>query len=309
MLEGLKLTMMSALRRQVPEGLDTPTQMTSGCRPDALAWTILALQSSGLSPGELRTARDQLGARQRPDGRLPVTPEHPEAYWPTPIAVLAWEQDPEFHAAQAKAVAFLLQNTGHHLPKQKDSPVFHDSSLKGWPWIHGSHSWVIPTALTVLALRIAGQEHHDRVAEARRLLLDRQLDNGGWNYGNTVVFGQQLHPMPESTGVALTSLAGIASPDEIAPSLAYLQSRVSTIRTPLSLSWSLLGLAAWGKNPPEAKHWLQECWQRQGRYGELDLGSISLLLIALTAPEGIFAIFPPLRRQEALNDHVPPHLS
>jgi hypothetical protein len=57
--------------------------------------------------------------------------------------------------------------------------------------------------------------------EAKRLLLNRQLSVGGWNYGNTMVFGQNLHPMMESTGVALNALAGIASREEITPSLAY----------------------------------------------------------------------------------------
>ena len=40
------------------------------------------------------------------------------------------------------------------------------------------------------------------------MMLDRQLPHGGWNYGNTYVFGRELRPMPESTGAALTGLAG-----------------------------------------------------------------------------------------------------
>jgi hypothetical protein len=297
MSDILKLTMVSALRRQVLDR-DTPSQMAGWCRPNALAWAILALQNSGLSLGELRSAREKLCAHQQPDGRLAVSPDHPEASWPTPIAVLAWEQDPEFRAAQAKAIAFLLKNAGYPIPAKKDSPFSHNTALKGWPWIDGTHSWVIPTAFTVLALRVTGQKNHARVAEALHLLLDRQLDNGGWNYGNTVVFRKKLLPMPESTGIALSALSGIASSSKVAPSLAYLKTRVASVRTPLSLSWSLLGLAAWGKKPPEAEVWLQECWQRQARYGEFDLVSISLLLIALTAPDGFISIFAPLRRQE-----------
>jgi hypothetical protein len=60
----------------------------------------------------------------------------------------------------------------------------------------------------VIALKATGHLQHDRVREGIRMMLDRQLPHGGWNYGNSVVFGRELRPMPESTGAALTGLAG-----------------------------------------------------------------------------------------------------
>ena len=220
-----------------------------------------------------------------------MSAEHPEAFWTTALAVLAWQQAPEFREAQARAVRFLLTTSGQHFAKSKDSPVGHDTSIKGWPWIGGTHSWVMPTALAIAALRVAGQGDQQRVEEAKRLLLDRQLADGGWNYGNTTVFGQKLHPMPESTGAALSALAGTVTPQEIAASLAYLKLRVAQVRTPLSLSWSLLGLGAWNERPPDAPEMIRECWQRQERYGEYNTCNLALLLLALEAPAGLLALF------------------
>ncbi len=260
-------------------------------RPDATAWAVLALQASGVEPGDLKPARARLAADQLPDGRIAVSSEHHQGYWPTPITVLAWEQAPDFREARSRAVTFLLENTGHHFPRTSDSAVGHDTAIQGWPWIAGTHSWVIPTAAAIMALRVAGQGDHERVKAARRLLLDRQLPEGGWNYGNTVVYGQKLHPMPESTGLALSALAGIARREELAPSLAYLKTRVTMVRTPLSLSWGLLGLGAWGQRPPAGEAWLEECWQRQERYGEYDISAVSLMLLALTTPGGILSLF------------------
>lgn len=260
-------------------------------RPDATAWAILALEASNDETGDMQSTRARLAADQQPDGRVSIDSEHPEAFWPTSLAVLAWNRAPEFREAQIKAIQFLLHTTGYHFHRESDAPFSHDSSVKGWPWIANTHSWVMPTSLAIIALKVAGLGDHERVQEAKRLLLDRQLPDGGWNYGNTKVFGQELHPMPETTGVALSALSGSVSREEITVSLKYLKIRVTQVRTPMSLSWGLLGLGAWGEEPAETATWLANCWQRQERYGTYDTEAISLMLIALSGPQGIFSLF------------------
>ena len=197
-------------------------QILFSSRPDATAWGILALKASGTKSADLARLRGRLLAAQQPDGRVSISPQHPEAWWPTPLAILAWHQEPEFWPAQVRAIQFLLKTTGEHSPKQKDAPFAHDPSLRGWPWIEGTHSWIIPSSMAVIALRTAGYADHARVREAIRLLLDRQLSLGGWNYGNTKVFGQELQPMVDNTGVALSALANSIPRPEIEPSLQYL---------------------------------------------------------------------------------------
>jgi hypothetical protein len=291
MNDGLKSTLLTALQQNTIVNGGYRSREAAGYRPDATAWAILALHVSGVLSRDLNPARACLAADQQADGRVSVSPDHPESYWPTCLAVLAWNQVPEFRGAQIQAVQFLLKTAGSHSPKEKDAPFAHDPSIRGWPWIEGTHSWVIPSSWAVIALKTAGYRAHERVQEASCLLLDRQLPRGGWNYGNTMVYGQELHPMVESTGAALSALAGIVPRQEIEPSLAYLKNRVAQVRTPLALSWSLLGLGAWDEEPVETLTWLEACWRQQERYGAYDTVALSLMILALTLPKGIPSLF------------------
>ena len=267
-------------------------------RPDATAWAILALQSSGVGPDELRSSRFRLAEDQQADGRLSFSPDHLEAFWPTSLAILAWNQVSKFQTARDKACEFLLKTTGRHFPKDENTPVAHDPSIRGWPWIADTHSWVIPTSLALIALKAAGYSRHERVVEGMHLLLDRQLPKGGWNYGNTEVYGQKLTPMVETTGVALQALANSIPRQEIDPSLRYLKQYLPKTVTPLSLSWGLLCLGSWYEGPPERESALAVCWHSQGRYGGYDTIDLSLLLLALCLPQGILSLFGPGNEKE-----------
>jgi hypothetical protein len=115
------------------------------------------------------------------------------------------------------------------------------------------------------------------------MILDRQLPHGGWNYGSTYIFGREHLPMPESTGAALTGLAGLVGRQKIAQSLAYLQGEADRLRTPISLGWTLLGLAAWELWPPNGLALVERCLANQSRYGEYDTSALSLLLLGALA--------------------------
>jgi hypothetical protein len=252
---------------------------------DPTAWGILALAACGGSPELLEQSRHLLMREQLPDGRLCVSRAHPASYWPTSLAILAWQDSKPCHEAQERAVRFLLETTGYHFPRTSDVPSAHDTLLKGWPWVGDTHSWVEPTAMAVMALRATGHGQHDRVKEAVRMLLDRQLPHGGWNYGNTAVFGKELHSMPESTGAALAGSVGLTEREAVRASLAYLQNEVTRLRTPISLGWSLLGLAAWQMSPPNAAALVERCLANQERYGEYETSALCLLVLGALATE------------------------
>ena len=82
--------------------------------------------------------------------------------------------------------------------------------------------------------------------------------------------------MPESTGAASTGLAGVVERSEIARSLEYLQGEVDRLRTPISLGWSLLGLAAWGLWPANGQALVERCLANQSRYGDYDTSALCL---------------------------------
>jgi len=133
----------------------------------------------------------------------------------------------------------------------------------------------------LIALRTEGYVDHQRFRDGRRLLLDRQLPEGGWNYGNTFVFGKRLRPTPSSTGMALNALARTVDPEDVELSLEYLRQGLPHIRSPLTLGWGILGIQAWDERPSQAAGWIAECLGRQDKYGEYDTSTLSLIMISL----------------------------
>lgn len=278
------------IRRAGPDGGFAVAEGAAS-RPDATAWAAMALFAAGLAPELVAAARSALAAAQSPDGRLPLLPERPEAAWPTALALLAWLPDPARAENVSRAAAWLLAHPGSHWPKrpEEQAVIGHDTSLRGWSWIDGTHSWVEPTSLAMLALGASAAPPQAPLAEAARLLLDRQLPDGGWNYGNTRVFRNTLLPVPESTGHALAALAGWAAPGDVAPSLAYLQGPQCAVATPLAAAWRAFGLGAWGLAEENESALCLAALERQSRYGPYDTPQLAQCLAA-AASRGRFAV-------------------
>lgn len=260
-------------------------------RPDATAWAIIALNALGADQELIEAARHHLAGGQLEDGRVSVSPEHPEGYWPTSLAVLAWHGAPAYREARNRAVTFLLNTSGRHWKREPESFAGHDTDLQGWSWRSDTFAWCEPTAMAMMALEAAGYGEHPRLGEARRLLLDRQIPGGGWNYGNTTVFGQVLHPMPESTGMVLNALSQKVPREAVQKSIAYLEAGVSGLKTPWSLGWALLGLGAWGARPTGAMAAIEACLERQERFNGYDTSSLALLLVAAKATGGLVSLY------------------
>jgi hypothetical protein len=231
--------------------------------PTALvALGLLAAQDEANGQRTLTKARAAaawLAGLQDGDGSLGVSAELREPGWPTPYAILLWAALSMYPAERQRAVSWLLAQEGTTTERRDDGVIGHDPSISGWPWKSGTHSWVEPTAFAVLALRRAGLHQHPRVREGVRLLYDRAVPSGGWNYGNRVVFGRTLRAQPGPTGLALLALAGTAGSSQIpVQAIEYLRSALATTRAPLSLAWGVLGLRAWCAEPAAALDWLGE---------------------------------------------------
>jgi len=256
-------------------------------RVDATAWAILALNAMGTHSNLVDSMRSRLVSEQQYDGRLCLSQNHRKVIWPTALAILAWNGSVLFRRHQELAIQFLIHTKGLRFNKDGYSGITTlDTSLSGWPWIEDTFSWVEPTALSILALKLSGYGAHERVQEAVRLLIDRQLPSGGWNIGSTIIYGRETYPQLDCTGIALSALAGQVERGQIERSLNYLKTQAAICRTPLSLGWALFGLGAWGKRPPEAKRWLVDCLSRQKKYGAYGTTLLSLILLAYDAKDG-----------------------
>lgn len=273
----IKLCVRELLKRSLPDG-GFALMENGNYRPDSTAWAALALDSVNEEGTIIDHARSRLKLDQNEDGRVNVKKGFSAAYWPTALAALAWQRAPAYKEAHKRSINFLLSTFGYSFPKE--SYIGHDTTLKGWPWIEGTHSWVEPTAIAYIALKKAGYNKHNRVTEARGLMLDRQLPHGGWNFGNTSVFGQELRPLPYSTGMLLYALAGSVHRYQIQKSFVYLKNRIQKDRTPLSLGWAIMGLRAWDERLLPYEAWLMECWCLQKRYGIYNTSFLSIILLA-----------------------------
>ena len=238
--------------------------VSTGCaEPTALA--ALALVAQHAAPLRVRCALDWLAQLQRRDGAVPVSAQVSSPCWPTALAALAWlrcgSAADGFGRRIAAAIDWLLETRGRAVPPDPAAHD-HDTTLGGWPWVTGTHSWVEPTACAVLALRAAGHAAHPRTREGVTLLLDRALPDGGWNYGNRRVLEHVLRPFPATTGLALAALAGEPRTAAVDAGLDYLARELPRIHAPLSLAWGLIGMRAWNATPAQAEEWLAACARR-----------------------------------------------
>jgi hypothetical protein len=196
--------------------------------------------------------------------------------------MLAWRQAGDDGEAGItpyieSAASWLLKDAG--IPVENFPPfIGHDTHLIGWSWAPETHSWVEPTAYAILALRCVRRGDHSRVREGVRLLLDRAVADGGWNYGSPLVMGRRLRPLPAVTGIALAALCGEPPDGRIQRAVEYLGGMVPTLHTPISLAWAIIGLSAWDARPVEVDHLLARATGRATGQSNHHLHDALLLL-------------------------------
>jgi hypothetical protein len=257
---------------------------TAAAEPTALAALALvandrleAAQAAAMALTRMQAESGTVGVRK---GEWPG--------WPTSHAILAWSAIESANVRRKplgdvaninRAAAWLLANRGRAI--QRSENFGHNSELVGWAYAEGTHSWVEPTALAVMALNAAGHTNHPATQEGLAVLLDRQLPGGGYNYGNTYVLGQLIRPHVEPTGIVLLALAKTSTKlARVKKSLAWLERNIEPSTTPMSLAWALLGLRAQGVELSDANAWLETAAQRvQSR----DRSPHKLALLALAA--------------------------
>lgn len=249
-------------------------------RPDATAWAVRALWLVESESELVAAGLNRLATQQKPDGRIALTEDTPNVYWPTPIGLLAWDQDNSFLTQRNLAVEFLLSH-GSNINTKKPPFIEHNTSLQGWSWVANTYSWVEPTAMVLMALASQGYTDHPRYKEGITLLVDRMLPEGGWNYGNRKVFDSRLRPLPDYTGIALCALRKEIEKEAAERSLLYLEAVYPHLITPLSLSWVIRGLAGYGMKPANAADRIRKCLELQGRYGPFETSLVAQLTIAL----------------------------
>ena len=114
-------------RRMLPEG-GIADHTEGGYRPDATAWAVLAFKGCRRDAKVVQKLQTCLAAGQLDDGRVCISQKHPDAFWPTSLAILSWHESIQYTDNQKKAIDFLLHISGRHWERKPDSAVANDTS-------------------------------------------------------------------------------------------------------------------------------------------------------------------------------------
>jgi hypothetical protein len=253
--------------------------------PSALA--ALALAGHGRLK-ESASVGDFLVGIQGSDGSVGVRSGEATPRWATSLAILAWLaiDKAAYSDPIARAFRWATSIEGERL---QTGEVSHNGMLAAWPWVEkgnvagprGTHSWLEPSALFVIAFKALGMSDHPRTREAVELLVDRILPEGGCNYGNTFVLGQELRPHVQPSGIAMLALRDeFDVRSKIKLTLEYLARSATSETTAASLAWALLGLAAHDRTPKEADSLLTGAFERTTKR---DKSPHKIALLALAA--------------------------
>jgi hypothetical protein len=256
-LEGTRAEICRTLiERQLPSGGWPALALSPQTALEPTVYSMLALASE--YENEYGRALRCLLHCQNPNGSWPsFIGDDREGSWTTALALIALANGFKDARNRRQGFEWLLKSAGKESSwlwrwkfRTTDRHVRFDSGKFGWPWQPDTNSWVVPTAFAILALdhlppSWAGKHSEFRLQRGTEMLLDRVCPGGGWNAGNSVVYGRALAPHPDDTAVALLALKNRADGSAaIRRSLAWLEDNVVRISAPWSLAWSALALAA-----------------------------------------------------------------
>jgi hypothetical protein len=180
---------------------------------------------------------DYWKSHQLPDGGWSsIAPSTSAGNWPTAVIANMLAQVAPNHPCLPLALRSLVSaepGEAFWLWRLKfrttDTQVRFDPSKYGWGWVSENVSWVIPTAGAMLALErgrrlglIRGREVERRLVLGWSMLLDRMCPGGGWNAGNSVVYGVALAPHIDATSIVLAGLRFHYHLPEVRQSLSWL---------------------------------------------------------------------------------------
>ena len=211
-------------------------------RIEPTCWALLAL--AGDTPPDI----DRLLRWPDHDGWLVDVPGAPVNYGFNAVAGLTLLQRPD-GVARARAIATKLLDV-KGLKLEQAPMVRQDNSLQAWPWIDRTFSWVEPTAWCLLLLkhkaadmRAAGAA---RIGVGDQMLIDRVCRDGGWNYGGSNVYGQELWAYVPTTALGLLAMQDRRDHPVVVKSLKHLQGDLGNERSAVALALAAIALRVYG---------------------------------------------------------------
>ena len=261
---------------------------------EATSFATLALNRVGPSahvPAERGIT--WLRQRQQPDGSWPLTASVNAGSWTTALAVTCLANHANTLSDVQRGAEWLLGHRGHGLGLLASllyrvvpdlMPTRLNPDLKGWAWTADEFSWVEPTAYALIALKKLrrGESSAARptILEAEAMLYDRACPGGGWNYGNSTVYGEALAPYLETTAIALVALQDRRDDERNRAGLEALKRMLGDAASGLGLSWCILCLRIHGDDVSTWLRRLADIHAKTAFLGETK--PVALALLAAT---------------------------
>lgn len=214
-------------------------------RLEPTCWGLLALARHSSAPIDIAALRKW----PRENGWFLDAQSAPVNYAFNAFAALTLLQHPDGAGLATPVAAKLLQAKGVKL--EQATALRQDNSLQAWPWIDQTFSWVEPTAWCLLLLKKVSQfpglpSTSERIQVGERMLLDRACKTGGWNYGGSNVYGQELWAYVPTTALALLAMQDRRDDPVVAKSLQFLQKDAATERSAPALALAMISLSVFG---------------------------------------------------------------
>jgi hypothetical protein len=119
----------------------------------------------------------------------------------------------------------------------------------------------------------------ERIREGELLIYDRMCGEGGWNYGNSTVLGEDLPPYPRVTAVTLIALQDRASESSNQQSLGALEQMLDESASGLTLAWSMLCRLLYERNTDSLRALLERRYAASGFIDEIRTMALALLAL------------------------------
>jgi hypothetical protein len=120
------------------------------------------------------------------------------------------------------------------------------------------------------------------------MIYDRMCDGGGWNYGNSIVYGEKLWPYADITAIALIALQNRHDAMENRVSFAALQNAVKSVNSGLALSWSAICYEIYGQESADLRKRLNSGFETTRFLGETK--TLALYILAVSGGAKYFRI-------------------
>jgi Prenyltransferase and squalene oxidase repeat len=276
------------------------------------AYALMSLASERRTESAMERGVAFLKRTQTPQGAWAIsTQDSEEAAWATALAGLALLRLEGAASMRTAAELVVSAFASHPRPwvlrladwMRSFDASYVEENLRGWKWTPETANWVEPTSYALLFLKKYLQSASGRdglqtgsskalkpvIAEAESLLCQRMCKEGGWNYGNARVLGEELRPYPLTTAIALIALQDSSRP-ECQRSLSYLQRAVPDERSALALSMTVLCFTLYGV---QAAPWLQAAevlYEETQFFQNIKTSALALLAMQSLSGENTFRL-------------------